>query len=868
MPNPLDYIPNLSYEYDCLLGSPIEKAVAAWVSTLMEAKLPNGESRLSTDQQGRLWSQMKHSVTLWGLLLKAIEQQVVSPRFVDTLQDDGEALNGVISLNPRIISSQGGVGSVSVILAHEIFHVVDPAGKPKLTEAYDQALSSTATRENVGAILCSNEAEAFYVANKVRLEVIGYTPDIQAIDFPALVQVALPDGLTTTKAVAIASITEQLLQPGKFVYSEEATAMWLAGKVRLPALLGKNQAVLKSFKYTAEGTGTLLEWTSPDGKTKFNRSLIVEPGGSYLGALKCDLAGGLSLESDGLVCNTALSTAALSLGPNDGSPLVRFISQSATSLTGWISEMLDYTVDDQHDAGVNPELAYYLSSGRASKVSFGDGIFQTDVFLAPGADVMLDSSIGTQPVTISRTGDKLRITGSAGQFIDVDNWQGATLSRANGESNLLSTLLGDSTRVMIGSAGTDTLYSGIDGTAYRGGKGDDLLLGTAANNRFEWGGGDGIDTIYTPSDSDVLAITNVEGLTQMTASRAGNDLLVSAQGQGDGGVLLKNWFLGYGQMSISFADGLSWTPAQINAAFKPAEYGISFPSGTADVSDFKSIIRAQGYEFAVGDAYVSGVFGFDWLDYVWQSGVASATDTGKSVDGHAVRQWGSNLFAIDNAYSWTDPNHLKWSEFQYQFWQTDDGSYRFSLVSEAAGTGGQQIGSRDTDGDGWTDTNDYANKYYRVNQVWAPSAYLLTPAVEQVDLLAGPASSSAGRFSATTPVSNLLSQSTVVDGAANALDLLYAATPEPMLLPGFEELEPALLGRYVDPSMQPEAAAVQISFDAQGSSVLRLAGGFCSYYGGGFNEAPDGGSDVTNPVLAPQLPTYVPTAANEFRLIA
>lgn len=333
-------------------------------------------------------------------------------------------------------------------------------------------------------------------------------------------------------------------------------------------------------------------------------------------------------------------------------------------------------------------------------------------------------------------------------------------------------------------------------------------------------------------------------------------------------MLLKNWFLGYGQMSISFADGLSWTPAQINAAFKPAEYGISFPSGTADVSDFKSIIRAQGYEFAVGDAYVSGVFGFDWLDYVWQSGVASATDTGKSVDGHAVRQWGSNLFAIDNAYSWTDPNHLKWSEFQYQFWQTDDGSYRFSLVSEAAGTGGQQIGSRDTDGDGWTDTNDYANKYYRVNQVWAPSAYLLTPAVEQVDLLAGPASSSAGRFSATTPVSNLLSQSTVVDGAANALDLLYAATPEPMLLPGFEELEPALLGRYVDPSMQPEAAAVQISFDAQGSSVLRLAGGFCSYYGGGFNEAPDGGSDVTNPVLAPQLPTYVPTAANEFRLIA
>ncbi len=302
-----------------------------------------------------------------------------------------------------------------------------------------------------------------------------------------------------------------------------------------------------------------------------------------------------------------------------------------------------------------------------------------------------------------------------------------------------------------GGAGDDWIWGGESNDFLYGGTGDDYLFGGGGSNTYGWAVGDGLDTIYSSSATDTFEITSVNGINALAASRSGEDLLISATGGGGGGALFKNWFSGYGQMNITLPDGTTWTPEQISEAFKPAVMGVNFPSGVAAGSSFSAVIRNQGYEFAGGDNYLSGAFGFSWLGYVWESGLASAAETGKTVNGHAVREWGSSMGYVDSTYAYSQPGFAVWSEFKYQFWENDNGSYSFSLISESAGTGGQQINGQDTDGDGWTDSYDYVQKYTRVNQNWPSTSYEVSPAVEQVDLLAGPETSSAARAMTVPP---------------------------------------------------------------------------------------------------------------------
>lgn len=298
-----------------------------------------------------------------------------------------------------------------------------------------------------------------------------------------------------------------------------------------------------------------------------------------------------------------------------------------------------------------------------------------------------------------------------------------------------------------GGAGNDWIWGGDSNDFLYGGADNDNLLGGGGANVYGWSAGDGMDNIYSTSTTDTLEFGDLAGITTLTAAKSGNDLLVSAGGTGGGGAVIKNWFLGlgYGKVDITLPDGTTWTPEQIEAGFKPAVMGVDFPSGVASANDFVGIVRNQGWEFAGGDNYLSSAFGFSWLGYVWQQGLQYAASTGNTVNGHAVREWGSSMGYTNNAYAYTDPNYSVWSEFTYQFWETDNGSYAFSLVKESAGTGGQTYNYRDTDGDGWTDTWDVVTKSTWLNRSWTPTPYEVSPAVTQVDLLAGPSSGAAAR---------------------------------------------------------------------------------------------------------------------------
>ena len=339
-------------------------------------------------------------------------------------------------------------------------------------------------------------------------------------------------------------------------------------------------------------------------------------------------------------------------------------------------------------------------------------------------------------------------------------------------------IFGSSTNERLyGGYGSDSLFGSDGDDMLFGGRGNDALYGGAGSNSYFWGAGDGTDAVYSSSSTDVLAITSTDGLAALTASLSGNDLLVSASGSRGGGFVLKNWSLGYGRMNIRLPDGTTWTAQQVQDAFTPAVMGVNFPSGVASASNFAAIVRNQGYEFAGGDNYLSNAFGFNWLGHVWQEGLQYAADTGKTVNGHAVREWGSSMGFTNSAYSYSDPSCSVWSEFTYQFWETDNGSYEFSLVRESAGTGGQTYNYRDTDGDGWTDTWDVVSRNYRLNQSWTPTAYEVSPAVTEVDLLAGPEASSAALAAGVTTADGFGEEMATAVYAQSVAAAEFLATP-------------------------------------------------------------------------------------------
>jgi hypothetical protein len=57
-----------TYQFEKFAGNGITKAIANWVDTIM--------SDLTFSQQDRLWSQMKASPTLWGLLWPTVSQRI------------------------------------------------------------------------------------------------------------------------------------------------------------------------------------------------------------------------------------------------------------------------------------------------------------------------------------------------------------------------------------------------------------------------------------------------------------------------------------------------------------------------------------------------------------------------------------------------------------------------------------------------------------------------------------------------------------------------------------------------------------------------------------------------------------------------
>jgi Ca2+-binding RTX toxin-like protein len=273
-----------------------------------------------------------------------------------------------------------------------------------------------------------------------------------------------------------------------------------------------------------------------------------------------------------------------------------------------------------------------------------------------GGTLKLGEGISLGNMELTRVNnDAVFIIGESGERITVQGWyasadnqlkqiefeDGTVWSRA--EINALSPTLrgtdGDDTingyatnDTLVGGGGNDTLKGSDGNDILIGGEGADLLEGGNGVDTYVWNLGDGLDTIYDYAyRGDAYGLGGIlkfgEGvsLDNMELTRSNNDA-VFVVGESGERVSVKDWYASgdYQLKQIEFADGTTWTRAQINAT-SPVLRG-------TDGDD-----AINGY--ATNDTLVGGagndtIKGGDGNDILVGGGGADSLEGGNGVDSY------------------------------------------------------------------------------------------------------------------------------------------------------------------------------------------------------------------------------------------
>jgi Ca2+-binding RTX toxin-like protein len=145
----------------------------------------------------------------------------------------------------------------------------------------------------------------------------------------------------------------------------------------------------------------------------------------------------------------------------------------------------------------------------------------------------------------------------------------------NGLNNLLRG--GTGYTQLYGVDGDDTLEGGGGGDVYVGGKGNDLLIASkpGSNDYFDWGLGEGADTLREAGGLDHLFISGSVHASQLWFTREGDALKVSIIGTADS-FTVEGWYLG---SQYQIEDVLSLNVAKVQqlvdamASFTPPAEG-------------------------------------------------------------------------------------------------------------------------------------------------------------------------------------------------------------------------------------------------------------------------------------------------------
>ncbi|MGL4766584.1 MAG: calcium-binding protein [Formosimonas sp.] len=170
----------------------------------------------------------------------------------------------------------------------------------------------------------------------------------------------------------------------------------------------------------------------------------------------------------------------------------------------------------------------------------------------------------------------------------ADNLSGKTLfgQAGNDTLNAISTgsLLhgGEGADVLKGNLGSDRLYGAEGNDVLSGSAGNDYLNGGVGHDTYQFGRGDGKDTVSESSGNDQIVFGTSVNANQLWLSRSGNDLLVSIIGSTDQ-MKIEHWYdnANFQVETFKTADGKILTAEKVDAlvhamaAFSPPTSGQS-----------------------------------------------------------------------------------------------------------------------------------------------------------------------------------------------------------------------------------------------------------------------------------------------------
>ncbi len=171
------------------------------------------------------------------------------------------------------------------------------------------------------------------------------------------------------------------------------------------------------------------------------------------------------------------------------------------------------------DIDENAANVSYKASGNDLLVTYGTSTAQSTLTVkdilksgstAPSADVKLKDVTQTDLLTYVNTY----------HLADAIGDTTATTSKT-----LTGTVLAEK---IYGGSASDTLKASGEGDILEGGKGDDKLYAGSANTTYNFAAGDGNDTIYNATSTDVINVTSTTGISGVTYSRENkNDLKIT-----------------------------------------------------------------------------------------------------------------------------------------------------------------------------------------------------------------------------------------------------------------------------------------------------------------------------------------------------
>ncbi len=304
------------------------------------------------------------------------------------------------------------------------------------------------------------------------------------------------------------------------------------------------------------------------------------------------------------------------------------------------NDVLDGGVGDDNLQGEQGSDVYVFGNGYGQ-----DSVYDADS--SPGNIDTIQIKAGTSPadVTLQRDATNLYLALNNGvDSLKIWNWYSTGPDGISEPYKIESVVFTDETvwsqsdvvnRVTAAPAtdGEDFLYGGEGGETITGlggddyirgfggndtldgASGNDTLDGGAGNDVYRFGVGSGSDTVFSQDTSsgkrDVVEVVGDILPTQVTASRNGNDLMLSINDSSDQ-LTIRNYFLGdvinpYGIEAIRFSNGAIWGWADVTHT--PIG-GIATGLGYVYFSGTYTDDRLTG---GTGTAYLSGFGGNDTL---------------------------------------------------------------------------------------------------------------------------------------------------------------------------------------------------------------------------------------------------------------